>query len=534
MPSIHDLLTKAVALHNGGQPERAAVLYRDVLAVEPTQPQALHLLGLQMRRAGREAEGVALMARSLLLAPILAPALFNQGCALQDLGRLDEAAAHFRRKLEVDPDCGLTLIRLGSEALARGRLLDAERLLRRAAALEADGAFVSRLRRSSERVATARELARDAADPSLPPGLIVRGTFRDNSGYAHKVRQFVRHLIDAGVRVRLVDLNHDDVDNLPDDQIDPLLHTLDRPVRAKAVLSFTTPLAVEAVPGLKTINYTVFEALDIPPLWAAHSRRHDHVVVATDSSRRAWLTAGHPPDRIHICPEGVEPLELGRVAPAAILDGTGRRLADYRVRILNVSDLNSRKNLEGLLRVWLRTTRAGDDAALLLKPGKGDGASASLRDLLVRLMAEAGRTLAQAAPLFVIEGKLSDTDMMSLHAAATHYWSMSHGEGWDLPMAQAGAMGLTLLAPDHSAYRAYLDDGIAHMILSRVTPALDGYRGRKWWTPDEEEAARLLRAVIDDPDGTRRSARAHLLENFGWHAAARRLVDLLRRLDALQ
>lgn len=533
MPTIHDILTEAVALHNGGQPERAAVLYRDLLAVDPVQPHALHLLGMQMRRAGREEEGAALMARSLLLAPTFAPALFNQGRALQDLGRLDEAVAHFRRKLEVDPNCGVTLIRLGNEVLARGRLLDAERLLRHAAVLDDGGEFTSRLRRSLERIDTARELARDAADPSLPPGLVVRGAFRDNSGYAHKVRQFVRHLVDAGVRVRLVDLNHDDVDNLADDQIDPLLHTLDRPVRARAVLNFTTPLLVEAVPNLKTINYTVFEALDIPPLWAAHSRRHDHVVVATDSSRLAWLRAGHPPDRIHICPEGVEPLEPGRVAPAAILDGTGRRLADYRVRILNVSDLNSRKNLEGLLRVWLRTTRAEDDAALLLKPGKGEGASGSLRDLLVRLTAETGRTLARAAPLFLIEGKLSDTDMMSLHAAATHYWSMSHGEGWDLPMAQAGAMGLTLLAPDHSAYRAYLNPGVAHMIPSRVTPGLDDYRGRDWWTPGEEEAARLLRAVIDDPDGTRRSARSHLLEHFGWRSAARRLIDLLRGLDAL-
>lgn len=533
MPTIHDILTEAVALHNGGQTERAAALYRDVLAVEPNQPHALHLLGLQMRRAGFEAEGTALMARSLVLVPTLASALYNQGGALQDLGRLDEAIAHFRRKLEVDPDCGVTLIRLGSEALARGRLDEAGRLLRRAIVLDGDGPFASRLRRSLERVDTARGIAHDAADPSLPPGLVVRGAFRDNSGYAYKVRQFVRHLVDAGVRVRLVDLNHDDVDNLPDDQIDPLLRTLDRPVRAKAVLSFTTPVVVEAIPGLKTINYTVFEALDILPLWAVHSRRHDHVVVATDSSRQAWLRAGHPPDRIHICPEGVERLEPGRVAPAAILDHTGRRLADYRVRILNVSDLNSRKNLEGLLRVWLRATRAEDDAALLLKAGKGGGASGTLRDLVARLMAETGRTLAQAAPLFLIEGKLSDTDMMSLHAAATHYWSMSHGEGWDLPMAQAGAMGLTLLAPDHSAYRAYLDNRVAYMIPSRVTPALDGYRGRDWWTPDEEEAARLLRAVIDDPDGTRRSAREHLLEHFDWRSAAHRLIGLLRGLDAL-
>ena len=43
-------------------------------------------------------------------------------------------------------------------------------------------------------------------------------------------------------------------------------------------------------------------------------------------------------------------------------------------------------------------------------------------------------------------------DMTGLMRAATHYWSMSHGEGWDLPLSKAGAMGLSLIAPRHSAY----------------------------------------------------------------------------------
>ena len=529
MISIHDILTRAVGLHQAGEPEQAARLYRSILAIEPAEPNGLHLLGLLIRR-DRLQDGVTLMARALVLAPMLSSALFNRANALQDLGRLDEASAHFRRKLEIDPDCAMTLSRLGHEALARGRIDEAERSLRRVAAI--DG-MNSRLRRALERCATARGIRDDAADPSLPPGLVVRGVFRDSSGYAYKIRQFVRHLVEAGVRVRLVDLNYGDSDNLPDDQIDPVLRTLDQPVRAKAVLSITTPPAVEAIPGLKTINYSVFEAVGIPGLWAGHSRRHDHVIVATESSRTAWLGAGHPPDRIHVCPEGVETTAQSGAAPLAILDSAGRRLSDYRVRVLNVSDLNGRKNLTGLLRVWLRTTRAEDPAALVLKIGKGGGITDSIRGMLAGVSAETGRTLAQAAPIFLVEGKLSDAEMTSLHASSTHYWSMSHGEGWDLPMAQAGAMGLTLLAPDHSAYRAYLDDRVAHMIPSRVTPASDGYRGQDWWTPDEDAAARLLRMVIDDPDGSRRSAQRHLLDHFSWTQATQRLIALLTQMDAL-
>lgn len=531
---INTLLQRAVALHNAGDTAQAMALYRRVLAFEPGNADAQHLLGLLVRREGRVEDGVAMLARALRLVPQLEPAILNHGLMLLQLGRLDAAAESFRRKLALEPVCVSSLYRLGTNALSLGRPGEAARLLRVALDLDTDrGPMLPLLRRGVERCATMREIAADSLDPSLPMGLVLRGVFRDSSGYALVVRRFARGLTEAGIPVRLVDLNYEDSDNLADGQFDPLLATLNRPVRAKAVLTISTPLAVERVPGLKSIVYTMFEACGIPPIWAAHSRRHDHVIVATDSSRQAWLRAEHPPDRIHITPAGVEALEPDRVRCADIVDQAGRRFTDFRVRVLNVSDLNTRKNLDGLLRVWLRATRAEDSAALLLKLGKGRGVFGDVRDLLTRVQNETGRTLTETAPIFLVEGKLSDAEMMTLHAASSHYWSMSHGEGWDLPMAQAGAMGLTLLAPDHSAYRAYLDGDVAHLIPSSVEPATGGYAGQDWWTPDEAAACRLLRGILDDPDGTRRSAQAHLRERMTWEAATRRLIALLRDLDAL-
>lgn len=534
MTMLNTILERAVALHNAGDAGPAMALYRHVLALDPANADAQHLLGLLVRREGRVEDGAVMMARALWLKPDLGPALINHGLALLQLGRLDAAAASFRRKLVVDPVCVTSLYRLGTNALSLGRPGEAVRLLRAGRDLDMDrGPLLPLLRRGVERCAILREIAADSLDPSLPAGLVLRGVFRDSSGYALVVRRFARGLTEAGIPVRLVDLNYEEIDNLADGQLDPLLATLNRPVRAKAVLTISTPLAVERVPGLKSVVYTMFEACGIPPIWGAHSHRHDHVIVATDSSRQAWLRAGHSPDRIHITPAGVEVVESNSVSRADIVDQAGRRLADYRVRLLNVSDLNSRKNLDGLLRVWLRTTRAGDSAALLLKLGKGSGVFGNVRDLLTRVQNETGCALGETAPIFLVEGKLSDAEMMALHAASTHYWSMSHGEGWDLPMAQAGAMGLTLLAPDHSAYRAYLNADVAHMLPSSVIPATGGYTGQDWWTPDEEAAGRLLRAVLDDPDNTRRSAQAHLRDHMTWEAATRRLITLLRELGAL-
>jgi hypothetical protein len=51
--------------------------------------------------------------------------------------------------------------------------------------------------------------------------------------------------------------------------------------------------------------------------------------------------------------------------------------------------------------------------------------------------------------------------MPGLFAAASHYWSMSHGEGWDQPMIEAAASGLRLIVPRHTAYLEYLDADVA-------------------------------------------------------------------------
>ena len=47
----------------------------------------------------------------------------------------------------------------------------------------------------------------------------------------------------------------------------------------------------------------------------------------------------------------------------------------------------------------------------------------------------------------------TDAELPSLYAAATHYVSLSHGEGWDMPLCEAAASGLAVIAPRHTAYR---------------------------------------------------------------------------------
>jgi len=370
--------------------------------------------------------------------------------------------------------------------------------------------------------------------------LVVRGSYHGASGHDHHVREFVRALARQGVRQQLVDIPEWGPSRLPEAAREPWFDTLGKPVPASAVLHFCMPHQVVRARGRLNVNYTMFEASRIPAQWLAHNRRHDLVLLPTESSRQAWLAAGFPDERIKLCPFGVDSERFRPDAsPLELADRRGRPVGEYRVRVLNVSELGPRKNLAALLRVWIEATVPDDDAILVIKVGRYSMSRtvALMRDLELAER-EIGKSRRDAAPILFVDRVFADDEMPGLFAAATHYWSMSHGEGWDQPMAEAAATGLDLLAPAHSAYPAYLDDRVARMIPARPVPArVEGdvglarlFAGATWWEPDPVEAAAALREAIEGR-GRRASARSRMVARFTWeHAAAR----LLAALDELQ
>lgn len=367
--------------------------------------------------------------------------------------------------------------------------------------------------------------------------LLVRGPFRGASGYDHHVREFVRELARQGVAVQLVDLPEWGPATLPPEQREAWFEALGRPVGAAVALHFCMPHQVTPFAGLANVNFTMFEATRVHPSWIAANGRHDLVVLPTESSRRAWIDSGLSPGKIRLCPLGINPDRFARPAePLPLRTERGEPVAGYRTRFLNVSELGPRKNLVGLVRAWLLATTADDDAILVVKLGAyAPGRREQWSRQLETVQRELGKPLAAAAPIHVVRAIFSDAEMPRLFAAATHYVSLSHGEGWDQPMVEAAASGLRLIAPDHSAYRAYLDPSVAQLVPSELTPAAyDGdpatallFVGADWWQPDEAAAVACIRAAIEGRDTPRAAARQRVLAGFTWQQATRRLVAIL-------
>jgi glycosyltransferase involved in cell wall biosynthesis len=362
--------------------------------------------------------------------------------------------------------------------------------------------------------------------------LVVCG-YSNNTGYGRHVTEIVRALRKLGIGVKLI--------RPPDGGA---VGALDLPVDSSVILHVSMPHAMRIADRTLSVNWTTFEATRIPEYWVKPSLSHDLIILPTDSAKQAWIASGIPEEHLALCPLGVDSARFHPgVKPLKLGNHRGRRVSEYRTRFLNISAFVSapRKNILGMLRVWIKATKADDDAILILKltghkyrwwwPDEFTSA-------LHALERKIGKTRKEAAPIFFYNPRLPYSRMPSLYAAATHYWSMSHGEGWDLPMMEAGATGLYLIAPKHSGYTAYLDESVAQLIPSRRISADFNqgrgigrlFEGSEWWEPDEEIAVALIRQAISTAGEGSPTASVRFSSAFTWEQSAMRLVQILEEL----
>ena len=95
---------QALALHQAGRLAEAEKIYVQILAIDPDQFDARHLLGFIFHQRGDSALAVHYIDLALQKNPGNILALNNRGIALNALKRFDEALASYDRAIAVRPD----------------------------------------------------------------------------------------------------------------------------------------------------------------------------------------------------------------------------------------------------------------------------------------------------------------------------------------------------------------------------------------------------------------------------------------------
>ena len=271
--------------------------------------------------------------------------------------------------------------------------------------------------------------------------------------------------------------------------------------------------------GRHTIGQWAWELEEFPDRWHPSFHYVDEIWAVSEYSRQAIAGATDKP--VYAFPHAI--------VPPAVAEGVGR--ADLGVPVdpfvflfcFDLLSILERKNPLGLIDAYRRAFDADGRTALVLKVINGDRAVGDLERL--RLEIE------DRDDIVLLDGYLEADHVSALMAVSDCYVSLHRSEGFGLTMAEAMALGKPVIATAYSGNMDFMTADTAYLVpwsYAEVPSGCDPYpEGAKWADPDLEEAAGLMRHVVDHPGEAAAKGAAARDSVLTAHAPAAR-ADFLR------
>jgi protein O-GlcNAc transferase len=131
-------LDLAMQHHQAGRAAQAEAIYQQILAADPDDADALHLLGVLEFQTGRPALAVQHINRAVQIDPDVAEFQYNLALALEGSGEIDRAIETLRRSIELRPDFSEAANALAIGLAKKGKMDEAVAVLRRAVEIQPD------------------------------------------------------------------------------------------------------------------------------------------------------------------------------------------------------------------------------------------------------------------------------------------------------------------------------------------------------------------------------------------------------------
>src|SRR5262249_36294838 len=122
--TIPQAIEAALEHHRAGRLADAEAIYRKILAIDPRQPDTLHLLGYLAYQVGQHDAAIDLVSRAIQLQPGEGRFHHSLGNALYARGMLEPAIGHLTRAVEICPEDFAFANNLANVLSAAGRYAD--------------------------------------------------------------------------------------------------------------------------------------------------------------------------------------------------------------------------------------------------------------------------------------------------------------------------------------------------------------------------------------------------------------------------
>ena len=163
-----------------------------------------------------------------------------------------------------------------------------------------------------------------------------------------------------------------------------------------------------------------------------------------------------------------------------------------------------RKNFFNTLKSLVKPLNSLDGVGVVLKVNSA-GRGSMDRYRTVSQLKDIKDILGIQFPITLVHGELSDEELVSLykHPKISALFTMTRGEGFGLPIMEAAACGIPVIASDWSAHPEFLDHKFVKL-KGREVPIpkkrIDGqiWVGGKWFEPDVNKASSVVKRFFAD------------------------------------
>jgi len=279
-----------------------------------------------------------------------------------------------------------------------------------------------------------------------------------------------------------------------------------RDLNGKADVSFQVQLPDEWDPGLASVNIGVTAAVETDrcsPAWVDAINKMNAVIVPSNHIRQTILNSGTVTTKLFV---------IGEWFYDNIVSGKNVELDvdfDTEFNFLSVATFTGndpdtdRKNLFNTIKWFCESFSNNKDVGLILKTNFGRGTHIDrliTKNTVRSILGEVRK--GKFPKIHLIHGNLTTDEVISLyrHPKVKCLISLTRGEGFGLPLLEAAACGLPVIATNWSAHLDFLNLGrfipIHYKLVDISDKRIDNrifLKGFKWADPIEGDFKKKIK-----------------------------------------
>lgn len=270
--------------------------------------------------------------------------------------------------------------------------------------------------------------------------------------------------------------------------------------------------------GRIKVGFTMLEVDGLPSEWVRQANLMDEIWVPSSFNKDSFVDSGVMTP-IKVIPLGIDPAYFSpKIKQVKVKD---------HFTFLSIFEWGERKAPELLLKAFSDEFKSTEPVSLLCKVNNFDSTVNLKREVEdLNLRRDGGR-------IFIGENHiLQRYELGVLYRAADCFVLPTRGEGWGMPILEAMACGLPVIATNWSSQRDFMDESNSLPLqVEKLIPAISKcpyYYGFNWAQPSYEHLRYLMRWVFEHQEDAKllgERAANDALANWTWDKSVKKIID---------